>query len=201
MRTPCVSLSYTTIGLDPCISRFQKQNLGPRKNLHSNNAKRRLDAAQEESQGLTNQNRELSTKFKQYKKDSENEINRLKRSNLRLQRIQANKNHKMDTKTEEALAEEQLRLALEERMKEMWQPAEVLNRIATFVDSNFEKIGNDELSSALGHIKSRSEELKHQSAQRMKADLTTKLPKKTVSQDDKLENQLRHDLNRKVTFN
>ncbi len=49
-------------------------------------------------------------------------------------------------------------MALEEKMAEMWQPEEVLQRVATFVNSNFADTGNDELSEALENIRSRAAE-------------------------------------------
>lgn len=50
-------------------------------------------------------------------------------------------------------------MALEEKLNEMWQPAEVLKRIASFVDSEFRNVGNDELTSALENIRDTSREM------------------------------------------
>lgn len=57
------------------------------------------------------------------------------------------------------MAEERVRMALEEKLNEMWQPAEVLKRIASFVDSEFRNVGNDELTSALENIRDTSREM------------------------------------------
>ena len=50
-------------------------------------------------------------------------------------------------------------MALEEKLNEMWQPAEVLKRIASFVDSEFRNVGNDELTSALENIRDTSRDM------------------------------------------
>ena len=89
---------------------------------------------------------------------------------------------------------------MEEKMKELWQPAEVLNRIATFIDSNFESIGNDDLSSALGNIKARSQELKQNSIRRAKSEATVAAKRENMKtpKNEKLEARLKEDLNKKV---
>ena len=97
------------------------------------------------------------------------------------------------------LKQEQMRLALEEKMREMWQPEEVLNRIATFVDSNFQDIGNDEFSSALGNIKARSEELKQLSIKKA-TDVVKNKIKKPTDNSKEVEAQLKHEFNQRVSF-
>ena len=161
--------------------------------------KQRLDRANKENQKLEKQNRDISKKFAKLKKESDKELNQLKRANLQLKRsAMASSANKLDRKAEQALAEEQVRLALEEKMNELWRPEEVLNRIATFVDSNFDNVGNDELSSALANIKSRSEEIRQKSVKSNAEEVKREFAKKKVPNNDKLESKLRHELNRKV---
>ena len=161
--------------------------------------KQRLDRANKENQKLEKQNRDISKKFAKLKKESDKELNQLKRANLQLKRsAMASSANKLDRKAEQALAEEQVRLALEEKMNELWRPEEVLNRIATFVDSNFDNVGNDELSSALANIKSRSEEIRQKSVKSNAEEVKRQFAKNKIPNNDKLESKLRHELNRKV---
>ena len=61
-------------------------------------------------------------------------------------------------------------MALEEKMAEMWHPEEVLQRVATFVNSNFADTGNDEFSEALENISSRAAEKEALAAKKAHAE-------------------------------
>lgn len=61
-------------------------------------------------------------------------------------------------------------MALEEKMAEMWHPEEVLQRVATFVNSNFADTGNDEFSEALENISSRAAEKESLAAKKAHAE-------------------------------
>jgi hypothetical protein len=63
-----------------------------------------------------------------------------------------------------------MRMALEEKMAEMWHPEEVLQRVATFVNSNFVDTGNDEFSEALENISSRAAEKEALAAKKAHAE-------------------------------
>jgi hypothetical protein len=82
-------------------------------------------------------------------------------------------------------------MALEEKLNEMWQPAEVLNRIASFVDSEFRNVGNDELTSALENIRDTSRDMHNRDTKKVKIDLqkanhllSNSIPKNQVPQLD-----------------
>ena len=72
------------------------------------------------------------------------------------------------------LAEERVRMALEEKLNEMWQPAEVLSRIASFVDSEFRNVGNDELTSVLENIRDMSREINNRDTKKEQLTLDFK---------------------------
>ncbi|CBY21143.1 unnamed protein product [Oikopleura dioica] len=118
--------------------------------------KEKLQESQGEVDQIAREKRDLEKQFKKYKEEAENQIARLRSQQNSLRKMESPK--KVDKRTEQALRNEQVRMALEEKMAEMWQPEEVLQRVATFVNSNFADTGNDELSEALENIRSRAAE-------------------------------------------
>ena len=79
----------------------------------------------------------MKNTLKQKDKNSKDEVNQLKAKLRKVERESRTTNQSKDKEAENAihLAETQVRMALEEKFNEMWQPAEVLNRIASFIDS------------------------------------------------------------------
>ena len=82
----------------------------------------------------------MKNSLKYNTKSSNEDIGKLKEKIKKLERQILNTDKNQGKNNQEAineikLGEERVRMALEEKLKEMWQPAEVLNRIASFVDS------------------------------------------------------------------
>ena len=97
----------------------------------------KLHAYTNDNEKLKVENRKMKNTLKQKDKKSKDEINQLKAKLRKVEREARSSNQTKDKETENAihLAETQVRMALEEKLNEMWQPAEVLNRIASFIDS------------------------------------------------------------------
>lgn len=115
----------------------------------------KLHAYTNDNEQLKIENHKMKNTLKQKDKNSKDEVNQLKAKLRKVERESRTTNQSKDKEAENAihLAETQVRMALEEKFNEMWQPAEVLNRIASFIDSDFKNVGNDELTSALEHIR------------------------------------------------
>lgn len=79
---------------------------------------------------LSEKNRQIAKDYKKYKSETEKQMDDLKRENFQLknQRLAGSPKNKYDRRAQENLAEEQLRLALEERLKYMWHPDQIQER-------------------------------------------------------------------------
>jgi len=163
-------------------------------------AKERLDATQEENLNLTQQNRQIAKDYKKFKSNAEKEIDDLKKQNMQLkrQKIAGSPKNKYDRRAQENLAEEQLRLALEEKLKDMWHPEQINERLTLFADSNFENTGDDELADGLRNIKNRSHEIQQMSNNKIRDEIAQNLPKRKFSTpNEKLEQRLKRELSGK----
>jgi len=155
---------------------------------------------EDENENLTIENSKMKKSLKQKNKKSNEEIEKLKNQLKKLERANKNssKDRDQEEKTKVQLAEERVRMALEEKLNEMWQPAEVLKRIASFVDSEFRNVGNDELTSALENIRDTSREMHNRDTKKVKIDLqkanhllANSIPKNQVPQ---LDSPLKHEM-------
>ncbi|CAG5113700.1 Oidioi.mRNA.OKI2018_I69.chr2.g7790.t1.cds [Oikopleura dioica] len=89
--------------------------------------KEKLQESQAEVDKIEREKRDLEKQFKKYKEEAENQMARMRSQQQSLRKMESPK--KVDKRTDEALRNEQVRMALEEKMAEMWQPeARVLDK-------------------------------------------------------------------------